>query len=539
VANTVKVTLGPKGRTVFIQKINEDHHATKDGVTVAKNIFPVDDVEAMGAEAIKQAAQQAAKQAGDGTTTATILCQAIAKDGIAEVDGSKRNPTAIKKGMDQAVIEIVSALKEQSTPLNGDLDLLEKIATISANNDESIGAMIREAYEKVSINGMVAMGLSPTFKNQLKTYLGVSFDSGLLSEEFMRDKQRRMSEIASPLIVVSDIIARGKVDEVGVMDLIDIAHQDAIDQWEEQNNRDATDAEKQKAIQPRPLVLIVSDIDDQNMMFIRANRQRKGLSPIDITILIAPSSGDVRKETLKDIAAVTGAVAVFESEGRTLGRITREEMGTCGNMVITTEKSMIFDGAGTKEVIDKRIEDLKGQLANADPKDENQLKERLAKLQGGVAVIHVGAPTQVELSEKVYRVEDAILATRAAISEGVVTGGAIPFYNIYQKLYELPEDLNAMTDFQIGRHIVIKALLVPIKQLIENCGEDVDSILNQLRIDQTSPEIGYNAKTGKIENLRESGIIDPTKVPRIALENAVSVAGTIITTEATITEIKN
>jgi chaperonin GroEL len=200
---------------------------------------------------------------------------------------------------------------------------------------------------------------------------------------------------------------------------------------------------------------------------------------------------------------------------------------------------MIFDGAGTKEVIDKRIEDLKGQLANADPKDENQLKERLAKLQGGVAVIHVGAPTQVELSEKVYRVEDAILATRAAISEGVVTGGAIPFYNIYQKLYELPEDLNAMTDFQIGRHIVIKALLVPIKQLIENCGEDVDSILNQLRIDQTSPEIGYNAKTGKIENLRESGIIDPTKVPRIALENAVSVAGTIITTEATITEIKN
>lgn len=455
----------------------------------------------------------------------------------------------MKSGMDAAVLDIVKGIKAAAEEVKDDIDTLHHIAFTSSNGSEEISGMIREAFEKVTPNGELRYADSLTYKSHLKTYPGVTFESGFISAKFMMNPTERTSQIFNPLILISDVVCRGKLDAVGVYELIMMAWDVAVDEWEEEKGRPATQFEKESLIDARPIVLIVDSMDDIHLHFVYANRagiqeprSSRGYSmlPKNITVLYAPGFGETRKEILEDIAIATGGRAIMEDAGKNLKTALLEDMGKCESILITPDRTLIFGGKGDKDAIAKRIEFLKGELDKADPHQKHEIRSRLAKLSGGLGVIYVGATTPVEQKEKRDRVEDAILATRAAIEEGVVVGGGMTLYKIATEVGSKTGD----TDFDIGYNIIVDALIQPFFQLIKNCDKDPVDMISQISDSYNGWQggdlhMGYNAKADKMEDLRVAGVLDPAKVLRTALENAVSVASTLMSTESVIFEIKN
>lgn len=541
VADTVKVTLGPKGKTVFIERMGENSSITKDGKNTAESIFPADPVEAMGASAIKQAANRVCQEAGDGTTTTTILCQAIATAGIVNVDAGHSH-IAMKAGMDAAVADVVKELALCAAEVNEDIDTLYNIALTSSNGSTEISDLIKESFEKVTTNGMLLYRDSLTYKTHLKSYKGVSFDGGHISENFIYDQVEKTSHVFNPLIVISDVICRGKLDTVGVYDLIVMAHDLEIDKWTQENGREPSEQEANMKIRSRPIVFIVDSMDDAHLQFIYANRAgnpdpRNMILPKEIIVLYAPSFGEARKEILQDIAIATGGRAILNDAGKNLKIAGIADMGQCESMVITQDRATIFGGKGDKDAIEARVAFIKEEMSKADPQKKRELQARLAKLNGGIAVIHVGATTNVEQKEKRDRVEDAILATRAALEEGVVIGGGLTFLAISCKLPLCPKG----DDYSIGYNIVINSIKEPFNQLLRNCDKDPAKVMGLIEKEQSisgNPFMGYNAKFDRIMDLKQAGVIDPVKVLRVALENATSVASTLMSTERVIFEPK-
>lgn len=540
-ADVVKVTLGPGGRTVFIQRNNETDYITKDGVDTAQSIWLPDPIEAMGADLVKQTAGQAGKLAGDGTTTATILCQTISHAAIHEVDNG-RNPTEMKIGMDRAVKDIVSKIKEMSTPVGSDLDVIRNIAAISGNNNPEIGKMLADAVEKVSMDGFIVIGESRGYDTKIELTDGVAFDSGLLGNKFSTYAGKFQADVMNPLILVSDYILRGKITDTGLLHMLGMARQAAIYEYYEQDPKPAELPQEQLQRFPiKPLVLIVSEIDEENMRMIITQRDQGA----PLFLLIAPAWGDLRTEILKDIAAATGATAIFEDAGRSLKNVTISDMGLCDELTIQSKTTIIKGGKGD---ITDRLEEMKGQFASIPEANHAYLRERIGRLKGGLATIHVGAKTEVEMKEKKARVDDAVRATRAAIEEGVVAGGGLTFYNIAKSLTqvlswdddEILTKGKTFTDEEAGYGIVVGSLMAPMYQIIKNCGFSPQEVRKSMHAKDPlgkNSNIGYNAKTNTVENLIEAGVLDPAKVLRVAIENAVSVASTIMSTEVVINYI--
>ena len=503
-ANAVKVTLGPKGRNVVIDKKYGAPRITKDGVTVAKEVELEDNFENAGAQLVKSVASKTGDDAGDGTTTATILTQAILTEGMKNV-AAGANPLDLKRGMDKAVAKVVESIKAQAEQVGENYDKIEQVASISANNDVEIGKLIADGMRAVSVNGVITIEDAKGRDTVLKTVEGMQFDRGYLSPYFVTDAEKMQCEMEKPYILIYDKKISNLKDFLPILE---------------------------PAVQSgRPLLVIAEDVDSEALTTLVVNRLR---SQLKICAVKAPGFGDRRKAMLEDIAVLTGGVVISEEKGLKLEQATLEMLGSAEKVTITKENTTIVNGVGSKEAIKERVTQIKNEINNSTSSyDKEKLQERLAKLSGGVCVLEVGAASETEQKEKKDRCDDALCATRAAIEEGIVTGGGVSYIRAQESLEGLQGD-NA--DETTGIHIIRRAIEEPLRQICSNAGLEGAVIVNKVR--EGKGHFGFNAKTEQFEDLRQAGVIDPAKVSRVALENAASVAGMFLTTECVITDKK-
>ncbi len=500
-ANAVKATLGPKGRNAVLDKSFGAPTITKDGVSVAKEIELKDKFENMGAQLVKEVASNTSDEAGDGTTTATVLAQAIIREGLKAVS-SGRNPMDIKRGIDKAVIAVTEELKKLSKPCK-DSKAIAQVGTISANSDESIGKKIAEAMEKVGKEGVITVEEGSGLDNELEVVEGMQFDRGYLSPYFINNQQTQTVELEKPLILLSD----KKIANI----------------------REMLPLLEGVAKSGRPLLIIAEDVEGEALATLVVNNIRGILK---VAAVKAPGFGDRRKAMLQDIAILTGATVISEEVGLSIEKATVNDLGEAKKVVIEKENTTLIDGKGKAADIKGRIESIRQQVEEATSDyDKEKLQERVAKLSGGVAVIKVGAATEVEMKEKKARLEDALHATRAAVEEGVVPGGGVALIRTLKGLKDLE---GANEDQTVGIRLLARALEEPLRQIVENAGEDAAVVLNAVKAGKGA--YGYNAATGEYGDMLEAGILDPTKVTRLALQNASSVAGLLLTTEVMIAE---
>lgn len=501
-ANAVKVTLGPKGRNVVIGKKFGAPQITKDGVTVAKEVELEDNFENAGAQLVKSVASKTGDDAGDGTTTATILTQAIVTEGLKNVTAGA-NPMDLKRGIDKAVAKVVDHIKASAEVVGDNYDKIEQVATISANNDPEIGKLLADAMRKVSKDGVITIEESKTRETSIGVVEGMQFDRGYLSSYFMTDVDKMECDMENPYILIYD----KKISNV----------------------KDFLPILQPAAESGRPLLVIAEDVDSEALTTLVVNRLRAGLK---ICAVKAPGFGDRRKAMLEDIAVLTGGVVISEEKGLSLDKATLEMLGTAKKVTISKDNTTIVDGAGEKEAIKDRVAQIKNEIAaSTSSYDKEKLQERLAKLSGGVAVLYVGANSEVEMKEKKDRVDDALCATRAAMEEGVVVGGGTTYIRAQEALKDLKGE-NA--DEQTGINIVCRAIEEPLRQIIANAGGEGAVVVNKVR--EGKGDYGYNARKDVYEDLRAAGVIDPAKVSRVALENAASIAGMFLTTECLIVD---
>jgi chaperonin GroEL len=502
-ANAVKVTLGPKGRNVVIDKKFGAPHVTKDGVSVAKEIELENPVENMGAQMLKEVASKTADIAGDGTTTATVLAQAIVTAGLKNV-AAGANPMDLKRGIDKAVIAAVSKFNEMAHPVGDDNSKIEQVASISANNDATIGSLIAEAMKKVGKDGVITVEEAKGTETTVEVVEGMQFDRGYLSSYFVTNTEKMEVEFENAYILIYDKKVSSMKDLLPVLE---------------------------KVVQSgKPLLIIAEDIEGEALATLVVNRIRGSLK---IAAVKAPGFGDRRKEMLQDIAILTGGTVISEEQGRKLEDATMEDLGTAEKITIDKDNTTIVNGAGSKDDIQARITQIKAQIeSTTSDYDREKLQERLAKLAGGVAVLYIGAATEVEMKEKKDRVDDALHATRAAVEEGIVPGGGVSFIRAIDALEGLTGENE---DENTGIQIVRRALEEPLRQIVSNAGGE-GSIVVQ-KVVESKDDFGYNARTEVYENLISAGVIDPKKVSRVALENAASIGGMILTTECVVSEI--
>ncbi len=503
--NAVKVTLGPKGRNVIIEKSYGAPQITKDGVTVAKEVELKDPVENMGAQMVKEVASKTNDIAGDGTTTATVLAQSIVTTGLKNVTAGA-NPMDLKRGIDKAVAEVVKSLVSQTRQVGDSNEKIEQVASISANNDQSIGVLIAEAMGRVKKEGVITVEEAKGIETYVDVVEGMQFDRGYISPYFVTDAEKMEAVYENPFILIYD-------KKISVMkDLLPIL---------------------EKALQTgKPLIIIAEDVESEALATLVVNRLRGSLK---VAAVKAPGFGDRRKEMLEDIAILTGGVVISEEKGYRLEDATLDMLGSADKVSIDKENTTIVSGNGLKENIDARVAQIKMQIeTTTSDYDKEKLQERLAKLAGGVAVIYVGAASEVEMKEKKDRFDDALAATRAAIEEGIIPGGGVAFIRAIQKLAKLKGDNE---DETTGIAIIRRALEEPLRQIVENAGIEGSVVVN--RVKEGKGDFGFNARTEVYENLYEAGVIDPTKVARVALENAASIAGMLLTTECVLVEHKD
>ena len=503
-ANAVKVTLGPKGRNVVIDKKFGAPRITKDGVTVAKEIELEDSFENAGAQLVKSVASKTGDDAGDGTTTATVLTQAILTEGMRNV-AAGANPLDLKRGMDKAVAKVVEGIKAQAEQVGESYEKIEQVASISANNDAEIGKLIADGMRAVSVNGVITIEDAKGRDTVLKTVEGMQFDRGYLSPYFVTDSEKMQCDMEKPYILIYDKKISNLKDFLPVLE--------------------------PAAQSGRPLLVIAEDVDSEALTTLVVNRLRGSLK---ICAVKAPGFGDRRKAMLEDIAVLTGGVVVSEEKGLKLEQTTLEMLGSADKVTISKENTTIVNGAGQKNLIQDRINQIKNEIANSTSSyDKEKLQERLAKLSGGVCVLEVGAASETEQKEKKDRCDDALCATRAAIEEGIVTGGGVSYIRAQKALDDLKGDNQ---DEQTGIAIIRRAIEEPLRQICHNAGIEGAVVVNNVR--EGEGNYGYNAKTEKYEDLRAAGVVDPAKVARVALENAASVAGMFLTTECVICDKK-
>ena len=503
-ANAVKVTLGPKGRNVIIDKKFGAPHITKDGVSVAKEIELADAAENLGAQLVKEVASKTGDQAGDGTTTATVLTQAIVSVGLKNVTAGA-NPMDLKRGMDKAVSAIVANIKEQSEEVGNDFDKIEQVATISANNDAEIGKLIADAMRMVSKEGVITIGEAKGMDTTIDVVQGMQFDRGYISPYFVTNTETMEVEMDRPYILLHDKKISNLKELLPVLE---------------------------PAVQSgRPLLVIAEDVDSEALTTLVVNRLRAQLK---ICAVKAPGFGDRRKEMLEDIAILTGGTVISEEKGIKLESATIDMLGTAESITVNKDNTTIVNGAGNKEAIAARVGQIKAQIAiTKSTYDKEKLQERLAKLAGGVAQLNVGAASEVEMKEKKDRVDDALSATRAAIEEGIVAGGGVAYIRAQAALEGLKGENE---DEQTGIEIIRRAIEEPLRQIVANAGKEGAVVVDKVRNGEA--DYGYNARKDVYENLKAAGVVDPAKVTRVALENAASIAGMFLTTECVITDIK-
>src|SRR5678815_4479995 len=512
-ADAVKITLGPKGRNVVLGRSYGSPTITKDGVTVAKEIDLKDGLENMGAQMVREVASKTSDIAGDGTTTATVLAQAIYREGVKTVAAGV-NPMSLKRGIDKAVERATAAIKKLSKPVAG--DMIAQVGTISANGDAAIGELIAEAMKKVGKDGVITVEDAKTMETDLEFVEGMQFDRGYLSPYFITDSEKMEAELTNPLILLSE----KKISSM----------------------RDLLPILEQVAKLGKPILIIAEDVEGEALATLVVNKLR---GTINVAAVKAPGFGDRRKAMLEDIAVLTGGKVISEDLGIKLENVKLEDLGTARRVTIDKDNTTIIDGGGETNDLQGRVKTLKTQIDDSTSDyDREKLQERLAKLVGGVAVIRVGAATETELKEKKARVEDAMHATRAAVEEGIVPGGGVVFIRAAKvldkfKLFEDNEDQPAGDpDEQIGVNIVKRALEEPLRQIVSNAGKEGAVIVEKVRAEK-NPNVGYNAVTEKFEDLVAAGVIDPAKVTRCALQNAASIAGLMLTTEALISELQD
>ena len=503
-ANAVKVTLGPKGRNVIIEKKFGAPHITKDGVTVAKEIELTDAYQNTGAQLVKEVASKTGDDAGDGTTTATVLAQAIVAEGLKNVTAGA-SPMDIKRGIDKAVVKVVDSIKNQAEKVGDNYDKIEQVATVSANNDPVIGKLIADAMRKVSKDGVITIEEAKGTDTTIGVVEGMQFDRGYLSAYFVTNTEKMECEMEKPYILIYDKKISNLKDFLPVLE---------------------------PAVQSgRPLLVIAEDVDSEALTTLVVNRLR---SQLKICAVKAPGFGDRRKEMLEDIAVLTGGVVISEEKGLKLEQATIEMLGTADKVTVSKDNTTIVNGAGAKENIKERCDQIKAQIAaTKSDYDREKLQERLAKLSGGVAVLYVGAASEVEMKEKKDRVDDALRATRAAIEEGIVPGGGVTYIRAIDALEGMKGD-NA--DETTGIEIIKRAIEEPLRQIVANAGKEGAVVVQKVR--EGKGDYGYNARLDVYENLHAAGVVDPAKVTRVALENAASIAGMFLTTECVIVEKK-
>ncbi len=501
-ANAVKVTLGPRGRNVVIQKSFGAPQVTKDGVTVAKEIELEDAVENMGAQMVKEVASKTSDLAGDGTTTATVLAQAMITAGLKNV-AAGANPIDLKRGIDQAVRVVVEDLKKQSEKIGDDFKKIQQVAAISANNDDEIGTLIADAMKRVSKDGVITVEEAKGTDTYVEEVLGMQFDRGYLSPYFVTNTENMTTEYENPLILIHDKKISNLQEMLPILE--------------------------KAAGSGRPLLIIAEDVESQALGVLVVNRLRGGLKVVAVK---APGFGDRRKAMLEDIAILTGGQVISEEKGFTLEKAQMTDLGTCEKITVDKDNTTIVNGKGKKKDIDSRIAMIKSQIdTTTSDYDKEKLQERLAKLAGGVAVLNVGAPTEVEMKEKKDRVDDALHATRAAIEEGIVAGGGVALVRAIKSI----EGLKGNNDDEtIGIAIVRKSLEAPVRVIAENSGQEGSVVFQKVL--ESKGATGYNARTDVYEDLKKAGVIDPTKVTRVALENAASIAGMVLMTECVIND---
>ena len=503
-ANAVKVTLGPKGRNVIIEKKFGAPHITKDGVTVAKEVELADPFMNTGAQLVKSVASKTGDDAGDGTTTATVLAQSIVNVGIKNVTAGA-NPMDLKRGIDKAVAKVVESIKEQAEAVGSDYDKIEQVATISANNDPEIGKLIADAMRRVSKDGVITIEEAKGTETSIGVVEGMQFDRGYLSPYFVTDTEKMECVMDNPYILIYDKKISNLKEFLPILE---------------------------PAIQTgRPLLVIAEDVDSEALTTLVVNRLRAQLK---ICAVKAPGFGDRRKEMLEDIAILTGGIVISEEKGLSLEQATIEMLGRCDKVTVSKDNTTIVNGAGNKEAIADRVTQIKAQIAaTKSDYDKEKLQERLAKLAGGVAVLYVGAASEVEMKEKKDRVDDALCATRAAIEEGIVPGGGVTYIRAIDALEGFKGD-NA--DETTGIEIIKRAVEEPLRQIVSNAGKEGAVVVQKVR--EGKGDFGYNARTDVYEHMKAAGVVDPAKVTRVALENAASIAGMFLTTECVIVEKK-
>jgi len=501
-ANAVKVTLGPKGRNVVLEKKFGASTITKDGVSVAKEIELEDPIENMGAQMVKEVASKTADAAGDGTTTATVLAQAIISEGLRNV-AAGANPMDLKRGIDKATESVIAHLKQQSQTVGNNTDKIRQVATVSANNDETIGSLIAEAFTKVGNEGVITVEEAKGTATTVDVVEGMEFDRGYISPYFVTNAEKMESELQNPYVLVYD-------KKISVM-------------------KDMLPLLEKTAQSGRPLLIIAEDLDGEALATLVVNKLRGTLK---VAAVKAPGFGDRRKEMLEDIAVLTGGIVISEERGYKLENADISYLGTADAVTVDKDNTTIVGGKGKKEAIQARVAQIKAQIAaSTSDYDKEKLQERLAKLSGGVAVLYVGAATEVEMKEKKDRVDDALHATRAAIEEGIVPGGGVAYIRALEALEGLT---GGNADETTGIAIVRRAIEEPLRQIVRNCGLEGSIVVQQVR--QGKNDDGFNARTERYEPLLKAGVIDPTKVTRIALENAASIAGLLLTTECVISD---
>ena len=503
-ANAVKVTLGPKGRNVIIEKKFGAPHITKDGVTVAKEVELADAYQNTGAQLVKEVASKTGDDAGDGTTTATVLAQAIVAEGLKNVTAGA-SPMDIKRGIDKAVAKVVDSIKGQAETVGDNYDKIEQVASVSANNDPVIGKLIADAMRKVSKDGVITIEEAKGTDTTIGVVEGIQFDRGYLSAYFVTNTEKMECEMEKPYILIYDKKISNLKDFLPILE---------------------------PAVQTgRPLLVIAEDVDSEALTTLVVNRLR---SQLKICAVKAPGFGDRRKEMLEDIAVLTGGVVISEEKGLKLEQATIEMLGTADKVTVSKDNTTIVNGAGDKENIKERCEQIKAQIvATKSDYDKEKLQERLAKLSGGVAVLYVGAASEVEMKEKKDRVDDALRATRAAIEEGIVPGGGVAYIRALDALEGFKGD---NVDETTGIDIIKRAIEEPLRQIVANAGKEGAVVVQKVR--EGKADFGYNARTDVYENLHAAGVVDPAKVTRVALENAASIAGMFLTTECVIVEKK-
>jgi len=500
-ADAVKVTMGPRGRNVLLQKSFGSPTITKDGVSVAREIELTDSLENMGAQLVKEVASKTNDEAGDGTTTATVLAESIFREGLRNVTAGA-NPVQLKRGMDKANASILEELKAMSRVVDTK-DQIAQVATISANSDTQIGDMIAEAMDKVGKDGVITVEEAKGIEDELDVVEGMQFDRGYLSPYFVTNVEKMTAEMETPFILLCD----KKISSL--KELLPIL--EAVNQTQ------------------RPLLIIAEDVDGEALSTLVVNRLRGSLN---ISAVKAPGFGDRRKAMLQDIATLTGATVISEELGMTLETATMDFLGTAAKVVIDKDNTTIVDGSGIKEQVDARIGQIRNEIENTSSEyDKEKAQERLAKLSGGVAVIKVGAPTETEMKEKKDRVDDALSATRAAVEEGIVIGGGAALIKAALKVSN-----ELVGDEQIGADIIIRAVTAPMKQIAANAGFDAGVVVNEIA-KSTDVNVGFDAASGEYVDMFKAGIVDPTKVERVAMQNAVSVASLLLTTEATVSDV--